>query len=558
MIDWNYSLWTPWAQPCAPLYLSLTLNPSFEPLRQKIGSTLFTSIIHFENGTGTWTFRNDEAEALGNRMLDYLQVPAHRNDFEDELAASAADLEEMIVTIRGGQDQETASLDDAISRFEGLEAAYYRFYVLGAFVEPVQIAAQQRLTGALISAAKAAGASSDDKAKEMASLAYSSDQETFATGITRSLRDLAAAIAEAGNEYAAVADVLHAPPAEDDAAGQTGAGPQAARIVNALQDQVPHVGEQIAAHAIKYSWSLNNYARCLEMSPVDVIKEMMSHGDSPAKAAIVLSDELQAIRDNLNVAQDVKRSLSAHLSAFDLSVLALHELIGVRLLDLRKKLVMQTNGAFTLILSQLSRLLRVPLSNLLYLLPEEIPSYCRSPQRYEDRIVLRKETLIIYRADLSVLDEQAYRWSDGFSPMEGSYLAEGKLAGDRLLERLDQRLNLLQHETSIEREITGTTIYYDPNTPVLRGRVVVIRDPATDTLEKGDVLVASSTTPDFIGAIRRCSAIVTDWGGQTSHAAITARELGKPCIIGTDFASMVLRTGDNVEIDFPLGVVRQV
>ncbi|EKE06761.1 MAG: phosphoenolpyruvate synthase [uncultured bacterium] len=70
------------------------------------------------------------------------------------------------------------------------------------------------------------------------------------------------------------------------------------------------------------------------------------------------------------------------------------------------------------------------------------------------------------------------------------------------------------------------------------------------------VLVSHQTTPDIIFAMNKSSAIVTDFGGLTSHAAIVARELGKPCIVGTKNATKILKDGDLVEVDADNGVVR--
>ena len=58
--------------------------------------------------------------------------------------------------------------------------------------------------------------------------------------------------------------------------------------------------------------------------------------------------------------------------------------------------------------------------------------------------------------------------------------------------------------------------------------------------------------------MKRASAIITDRGGQTSHAAIVSRELGKPCIIGTQVATEVLKDGDVVEVDANSGVVKKL
>ena len=66
------------------------------------------------------------------------------------------------------------------------------------------------------------------------------------------------------------------------------------------------------------------------------------------------------------------------------------------------------------------------------------------------------------------------------------------------------------------------------------------------------------TTPDFVPAMKKAAAIVTEQGGITSHAAIVSRELGVPCVIGTKIATRVLKDGDLVEVDANKGIVRKV
>ncbi|MEK7584386.1 MAG: PEP-utilizing enzyme, partial [Patescibacteria group bacterium] len=73
---------------------------------------------------------------------------------------------------------------------------------------------------------------------------------------------------------------------------------------------------------------------------------------------------------------------------------------------------------------------------------------------------------------------------------------------------------------------------------------------------RGDVIVTTMTTPDYIAAMEKAAAFVTDEGGITCHAAIIAREMEKPCIIGTQNATQVLKDGDLVEVDADRGVVR--
>ena len=77
-------------------------------------------------------------------------------------------------------------------------------------------------------------------------------------------------------------------------------------------------------------------------------------------------------------------------------------------------------------------------------------------------------------------------------------------------------------------------------------------------LKDGDVLVTNMTTPNYLVAMKKAVAFITDEGGITCHAAIIAREMKKPCIIGTKNATKVLKDGDLVEVDANKGIVRKL
>jgi len=101
--------------------------------------------------------------------------------------------------------------------------------------------------------------------------------------------------------------------------------------------------------------------------------------------------------------------------------------------------------------------------------------------------------------------------------------------------------------------IKGTTAYKGKAI----GRVRIILDPAkADHFTDGDILVTGMTRPEYLSIIKKCAAFVTDAGGILSHAAIVARELKKPCIIGTQVATKVLKDGDLVEVDADNGIVK--
>lgn len=91
----------------------------------------------------------------------------------------------------------------------------------------------------------------------------------------------------------------------------------------------------------------------------------------------------------------------------------------------------------------------------------------------------------------------------------------------------------------------------------VKGIVRVILGPDDfHKVKDGDILVAGSTTPNYFPVMCRAAAFITDEGGVTAHAAIIARELKRPCIIGTKIATQVLKDGDLVEVDANKGVVR--
>jgi len=91
----------------------------------------------------------------------------------------------------------------------------------------------------------------------------------------------------------------------------------------------------------------------------------------------------------------------------------------------------------------------------------------------------------------------------------------------------------------------------------VKSKVNIINSPKDiKKMKKGDVLVSETTSSDLMPAIKRASAIVTNAGGVTCHAAIVSRELGIPCVIGTKIAIKVLRDGDLVEVDANKGVIK--
>ena len=86
-------------------------------------------------------------------------------------------------------------------------------------------------------------------------------------------------------------------------------------------------------------------------------------------------------------------------------------------------------------------------------------------------------------------------------------------------------------------------------------KIVMTPEEAIGIMKKGDVLVTDMTNPDFVPFMKLASAIVTDKGGVTSHAAIVSRELAIPCVVGTETATQVIETGKEYTVDSRNGII---
>jgi len=120
--------------------------------------------------------------------------------------------------------------------------------------------------------------------------------------------------------------------------------------------------------------------------------------------------------------------------------------------------------------------------------------------------------------------------------------------------------------TTIKAETVAEALPEIKGTVLLSGRAaspgmasgpvkIVYEASQIDEVETGDILVAETTTPDFVPAMKKAVAIVAERGGRTSHAAIVSRELGIPCIVGAEGAVTTLTKGQIITVDGSQGKV---
>ena len=92
------------------------------------------------------------------------------------------------------------------------------------------------------------------------------------------------------------------------------------------------------------------------------------------------------------------------------------------------------------------------------------------------------------------------------------------------------------------------------STGIASGKVKIVSSP-DDNIDPDTIMVCKVTSPDLVGQMQKAAAIVTDQGGILSHAAIIARELGKPCVVGTGNATKILHNDQTVTVDGAKGTV---
>jgi len=164
-------------------------------------------------------------------------------------------------------------------------------------------------------------------------------------------------------------------------------------------------------------------------------------------------------------------------------------------------------------------------------------------------LLIDEAVSLLTRKNVKNLLAQAKERTKGFS------FYQEKIYPKQLIKKIIKKNNLVFNKIDNKKlcKIIGSPAY--PG--VVRGivkKIIVKSD--INNFKKGNILVAETTYPDHIPAMKKAAAFVTDEGGITCHAAITAREFKKPCIVGAKIATQVLYDGDMVEVDANNGVVK--
>jgi pyruvate,water dikinase len=146
-----------------------------------------------------------------------------------------------------------------------------------------------------------------------------------------------------------------------------------------------------------------------------------------------------------------------------------------------------------------------------------------------------------------------------YQPMDMEWARDGKTGELFIVQARPETIHADQNKDVYEEYvikekgvelIKGTAV----GAKIASGRVRIIRDAKQmSTFKEGEILVTEITDPDWEPIMKIASAIITEKGGRTSHAAIVSRELGVPCIVGTGNATKKLKNGQLVTVDCSSG-----
>lgn len=277
-------------------------------------------------------------------------------------------------------------------------------------------------------------------------------------------------------------------------------------------------------HAATYFYMNNNYAVVEELTTDYYQKKLEVALSKKIQAEHELREKEQARQTALKTKQELIKQ--RHIPKEEQIILNIADRFTWQQ-DERKKTMMIANHYMRLFLLEICRRTGLAEEELKHSFIHELKEVLLRGLRLPEEWKKRKDFVAV------VNTEQGYELVSGI---------EAKAVHDALFS----------HDTKGQKQVKGMIACKGK----VEGRVkIVLKRHDIVNMPQGAVLVASMTRPEMVPAMQRASAIVTDEGGVTSHAAIISRELNTPCVIGTKLATKLFRDGDLVEVNAETGVV---
>lgn len=173
-----------------------------------------------------------------------------------------------------------------------------------------------------------------------------------------------------------------------------------------------------------------------------------------------------------------------------------------------------------------------------------------STKKEEQKSFCLTDNEVLKLAEWGIAIEEHYK-----RPMDIEWAKDGISGELFILQARPETVQALKNRTILEEyHLKGSgkvlTAGKSVGSKIIHGKARVIENVKDSRLfREGEVLVTNMTDPDWVPIMRLAAAIVTNQGGRTSHAAIVSRELGLPCIVGTQNATDVIRTGQEITVN---------
>lgn len=575
----NDRTWLSWNQQSCIQFLYITLEAARVDLPRHFGFSWPLTILYFKGDQVYWLNRWEELRSVGFKMLDCLLIPGYsRLFFEEHFPEKSSQVERAVSELSARNLSELTSRE-LISEYNSFLVLYRSWYALGWYAEPLQFCAESILEDELRNL-EASGKIDQRTLVDGKVYLYTTTRPTYTSEINDHLlkivQHLFIALAEEKIE-------IHL--SDKDTNLITINSTKSIQSNDSLhtfditlrefyddyilkREKFSKVHSNINEHVGRYFWKLNNYYSTQVISGLDVFTECINimNKITPVELPNLIGESERRIANK----QQVRDKIYNELRPYYRSVVNVLSKMSY-LKDIRKKVICQANHAIDLFLVEIAKRLNCKSTDLRELLPEEIEECINSEIGVlQEEIERRKNVAVIFwgeqdTAPITFTGNPALRTPEGLKKfgapvywaMNNCVVTSGETAESFINALNDKFLFLLDWGRGSDiAAIRGECVSSRSGEEEIRGVVRIITNPKSAAdFQKGDILVAPTTTPDYVPIMRLARCIITDWGGWTSHAALVARELGIPCIIGSHHASQVLSSGQQVIIRVREGVV---
>lgn len=285
----------------------------------------------------------------------------------------------------------------------------------------------------------------------------------------------------------------------------------------------------LKAHAKQYNWVEHGYIG--QVYPLSYYQRRLRALRGGAQSA---GGQLVALRrERIHIVRQQEQSLRL-LHADTTTRYMVHLAQEMMFLKVyRKENMFKTYYALNKLLTEIGRRRGYRLSELQYCIPQEISSILNGDAVSRSEIRRRQGSYFVHVC------------KNGKNSFMYGVSARAFITRNEYHEPIDRSVTEVRGMAAFLGKVTGTVKIVNE-----------IKD--MHKVKAGDVLVSIATSPNILPAMGRAAAFVTDTGGVTCHAAIVAREMHKPCVIGTKVATQVFKDGDKIEVDATKGIVRKL